>query len=468
MKKTSSRSQRGSKGIKGKHVLQICVLLGVCIWLIYQVKYSHDKKKEFYEKDDEKSTVLLSEIEDGVLKLGRKDLLPGYHNQKEKHMDEDEDEEEISHGGEEKEEKKSKVENGNHEDEEKEEEEEVVEEDEEEKNKQGDQEVVEEDEEENKHEEDEIDEQDQSKTGGDTVKDDEFLEEEKESGSNEREKETNRADEIDMTVAEAREEHYKADDASSAVSHDHESRILNTEKLKESSNETAQENNPNSTTSRVEIQKEPDLKLGEAENADFVNKTTTEVKDGDSELSSSEAKSAVTESQGDTVNGNSTVAILEASRFLQNETEIMRDRSQEDGAPPAVFSELQPVVKLEQTRNEFDPNITVSANITNRDFIQDESRNSTSESSLIENISGSNTTEVEENSRFEGDDESAEKESSNVFSTELTEEADNTSESSISQEEMDALTDPQTLPDIRIEGNEEDEEEAIGAERKKL
>ncbi|XP_010437724.1 PREDICTED: ABC transporter F family member 4-like [Camelina sativa] len=462
MKKASSRSQRGSKGIKGKHVLQICVLLGVCIWIIYQVKYSHDKKKEFYEKDGEKATVLLSEVEDGVVKLGRKDLLPGYHNKKEKHVEEDEDEDEISHGGEE---KKTKVENGsNHEEEEKEEEEEVVEEDEEDKNKQGE-EVAEEDEEENKHEEDEIDEQDQSKPGGDTDKDDETLEEEKESGTSEsdekeKEKETTHADEIDMTVDEAREEHYKADDASSAVSH--ESRILNTEKLKESSNGTTQENNSNSTTSEVEIQKQPDLKLGEAEN--FVNKTTTEVKDGDSEPSSSEAKSAVTEIQGETVNTNSTEAILEATGFLQNETKIMRDRSQEKSAPPAGFSEPHPVLELEQIRNEFDPNITVSANITNKDSIQDESRNSTSESLLIENISGSNTTEVKENSSSEGDDESAEKESSNVFSTELTEEADNTSETSISQEEMDALTDPQTLPDIRIEGNEEDEEEAIGTE----
>ncbi|KAL1215831.1 hypothetical protein V5N11_024363 [Cardamine amara subsp. amara] len=466
MKKASSRGQRGSKGIKGKHVLQICVLLGVCIWLIYQVKYSHDKKKEFYEKDGKKSTVLLSENEeDGLVKLGRKDLLPGYHNQKvnDKHVEEDEDDEEVGHVEEEKE-SKSKEENGNHEEEEKEEEEEVVEEDEEDKNKQGE-EVVEEDEEENKHEEDEIDEQDQSKTSGDTDKDDELLEEEKESGLDEKEIETSHADEIDMTVDEAREEHYKADDASSAVSH--ESRLLNTEKLKESSNETVQDNNLNATKSEVEIQiqKEPDLKIGEG---DLVNKTTTEVKESDSESSSSETKSVVTESLGDTVNGNSTETILEASVFLKNETEIMRDRSQEDGAPPAGISDLKTVIEPEQTRNESDPNITVTANITNIDSMEDEPKNSTSESSLLENISGANTTEVEENSRSEGDDESGEKESSNLISTEETEEVDDTPETSISQEEMDILTDPHTLPDIRMEGTEEDEEEALAAERKKL
>ncbi|CAN7015743.1 unnamed protein product [Brassica rapa subsp. trilocularis] len=427
MKKTSSRSQRGSRGIKGKHVLQICVLLGVCIWLIYQVKYSHDKKKEFYETDDKK----LSEKEDGLVKLGRKDLLPGYHkNVEEKHVEDDEDEDH----GEEGKESKSEVENGTHE----EEEEEVAEEDEEDKSKVGE-EVVEEDEEENKHEEDDdIDEQDQSKTAGDADKDDESVEEEKE-------KETDHADEVDMTVDEAREEHYKADDASSAVSH--ESRILNTEKLKESSDNstgTAQENNANATVSEVEeVQKEPVLE-----------KTTTEVKDGDSEPSRGEA----------TVNGNSTEAVLEASGFLQNETRIMQERSQEDGASPSGSS----VVKLEQTRDESAPNITVSANVTNIDPIQDDSKNSTSESSsLIENISGSNTTEVKENTRSEGsDDETVEyKESSNQFSTEQKEEVDDTPESTMLQEEREALTDPQTMPDIRIEGNEDDqEEEAISAE----
>ncbi|KAF8077125.1 hypothetical protein N665_1060s0005 [Sinapis alba] len=290
------------------------------------------------------------------------------------------------------------LENGTHEEDEEKEEDEVAEEDEEDKSKLGEEVVVEEDEEENKHEEYEIDEQDQSKTDEDTDKDDELLEEEKE-------KETNHADETDMTVDEAREEHYKADDAS----------------------RTAQENNSNATLSEVEVQKEPVLE-----------KTTTEVKDGDSESSTSEAKSVVNESRGETtVNGNST----------------------EGGS-----SDEQTVVKLEQTRNESAPNITISANVTSMDSIQDESRNSTSESSVTENISGSNRTEVKKNTRSEGDVETGEKESSNYFPTEQTEEADDTPESTMLQEEREALTDPQTLPDIRIEGNEDDEEEAISAE----
>jgi hypothetical protein len=69
----SIRNQR-SKGFKVKHVLQVILLLGVCFWLIYQVKHNHDKKKEF-DKNDLK---LPSRTEpDQIVKLGRKDLLPG-------------------------------------------------------------------------------------------------------------------------------------------------------------------------------------------------------------------------------------------------------------------------------------------------------------------------------------------------------------------------------------------------------
>ncbi|XP_039053498.1 protein bfr2-like [Hibiscus syriacus] len=41
-----SRNQR-SKGLKVKHALQICVLLGICIWLLYQVKHSGEKKAAY-------------------------------------------------------------------------------------------------------------------------------------------------------------------------------------------------------------------------------------------------------------------------------------------------------------------------------------------------------------------------------------------------------------------------------------
>lgn len=70
-KQSPSRNHR-SKGIKVKHVLQICLLLAVCFWLLYQVKRSHEKKREF----DEKEAKLVADMERAgeIMKFGRKDL----------------------------------------------------------------------------------------------------------------------------------------------------------------------------------------------------------------------------------------------------------------------------------------------------------------------------------------------------------------------------------------------------------
>ncbi|KAF2294274.1 hypothetical protein GH714_008774 [Hevea brasiliensis] len=67
IKRTPSRNAR-TRGFKVKNVLQICLLLGVCFWLIYQVKHSHDKKKEFDEKESKISVKTQSE------KIGEADL----------------------------------------------------------------------------------------------------------------------------------------------------------------------------------------------------------------------------------------------------------------------------------------------------------------------------------------------------------------------------------------------------------
>lgn len=93
IKRTPSRNSR-SRSYKVKHVLQICLLLGVCFWLIYQVKHSHDKKKEFDEKDAKIS--VRAESGDGISNLGRKGLHPRVQEvtKDEKH-EEDDDEETI-------------------------------------------------------------------------------------------------------------------------------------------------------------------------------------------------------------------------------------------------------------------------------------------------------------------------------------------------------------------------------------
>lgn len=48
MRQVSSRNQR-SKGYKVKNVLQLCLLAAVCLWLLYQLKHSYDKKRALEE-----------------------------------------------------------------------------------------------------------------------------------------------------------------------------------------------------------------------------------------------------------------------------------------------------------------------------------------------------------------------------------------------------------------------------------
>ncbi|CAL1389852.1 unnamed protein product [Linum trigynum] len=256
IKRFPSRNSR-SKGIKVKHVLQICLLLGVCFWLIYQVKHSHDKKNEFDGKDAKVSTTTRTHVHDNeILKLGRKDLHPRVDDvAKNEKAAEDEDEEtvpeeEIINGvGDNKhaEELEQELELTKHEEEEREDvskheqEEERGDDDDDDENNKGDME------EEKKAEEtevesraagdDELDEHDQDKLDGESVEED-LLDEEKEKGREDddaKEGEVNKEEdkEVHATLPEdedhedgsqnsheAREENYKGDDASSAVTHD--------------------------------------------------------------------------------------------------------------------------------------------------------------------------------------------------------------------------------------------------------
>ncbi|XP_030502147.2 uncharacterized protein LOC115717030 [Cannabis sativa] len=245
LKRLPSRNQR-TKGFRAKHALQICLLLGVCFWLIYQVKHSHDKKKEF-DENDAKTTIRVSDGE--IPKLGRKDLHPREDITKvEKHEEEEEEEiavEEEEQHGEEREEEENKNES-----------QEQEEEEEENKN---------EDAEDNKNEEaedggrgggdDEIDESDQERKEEEGNHDEEFVDEEKEreeEGGDDTKKNDNEeiedqvdkehssedqdSDGGDQTDHEAREEHYIRDDASSEVAHD--TQVINTGTEKISSEST--------------------------------------------------------------------------------------------------------------------------------------------------------------------------------------------------------------------------------------
>lgn len=282
-KKSSSRNQR-SKGVKIKHGLQILLLLGICFWLIYQVKYSHDKKRELNEKD---AKTAAKEESGRAVKFGRKDLHPLRDEMATitNHVeDEEESREEIDEAStidkeesreendenqhnEEHDEETSKHEVGlgeegnNHEHDEREDANDSVtdqeaarrheeeEEREEEENRINDPEVVRE------GGEDENDEPDEEKVQGEVDREEEFIDEEKEREEDNDERETEGDDGEDKegqaedenvsedeehnesesesghSKHEAREENYKADDASSAVTHDTLTTLVDSEKL---------------------------------------------------------------------------------------------------------------------------------------------------------------------------------------------------------------------------------------------
>lgn len=196
LRQASSRNQR-SKGFKVKNALQICLLVAICIWLLYQVKHSHEKKRAFEERNLKTTRVGDSQVE--FFKFGRRDLpqIEDTVSVNETHEKEEENEEAQE------EEHDSK------------------------------QEEIEGEEGRGEHD-DEIDEQDQDKGDEEAEHEEESTEEDdRDSHEKEGEKEgdhekENGHEEVDVFdnqeheggSQEAREENYKRDDASSAVVHD--------------------------------------------------------------------------------------------------------------------------------------------------------------------------------------------------------------------------------------------------------
>ncbi|KAL6545870.1 hypothetical protein OROGR_009744 [Orobanche gracilis] len=277
-RQSPSRNQR-SKGIKVKYVLQICLLLAVCFWLIYQVKHSHDKKKEFEESEAEASLK-----RDKAVKLGRKAIIRPrdeiISTRNSKH-DEPIEEEEIN------EEDESKQEEDETEDKTVEEEKDSnVEDGQENSDAEADREEDSADENENQDIESE---EGHGQTEGESVPDD------------------------NESMHEAREEHYKADDASSAVTHDQTNagenenertensnkRVDNVSEKENKENNNSEENNTGEERRNLEVESggtvamvdrksntttgetEVDV-LGGSENGSPPNNTVIEMSDGDS------------------------------------------------------------------------------------------------------------------------------------------------------------------------------------------
>lgn len=497
-----SRNQR-SKGIKVKQILQICVLLAVCFWLIYQVKHSHDKKKEF-DKNDAKNS-LNTRSDDEFLKFGRKDLHPQLEETTKKIDKHDEDEaeeeetvgedEENKHEDEDKEEgnKIEEKEDGNK----IEEEDEENKHEEEEEEKEGDK--IEENEEDSKIEEreggeregagdDDIDEHDQEKSDVEVDREERSIKEEEREEGDDKESEEKDVEDRDGIVEqestledhdhdgsegnthEAREEQYKADDASSAVTHDTQTitSAENENVTTETSNEIAEvsmletgnkANNTEEVNAGQNITTGSNEEVGEKADNDFSLNATVNEENATSSLR--------TEFVDNPELGNkSTEESLNFQELslLQNRTETTPDSNRAQNATEEQDSsvEVSNNSTMAYTSNQSDSN---STNLITTENLGEKYPNFSTDSDSVvsEPITRSNSsTEVEDGSGSLITERSNVKgradESTGPTKTEDTDEVQQhdsfeSSDSSITQEEKEVRTDVDTLPEIRTEGS---------------
>ena len=563
IKRSPSRNPR-SKGIKAKHVLQICLLLGVCFWLIYQVKHSHDKKKELEGKDASFSQKTLSH--DLLPKLGRKDPHPGLQdktsekneeedtgmdeegNKKEENRHEKEDEGVGQEGGGTKDDEVEREEEHMHEEEEKggevadhleKEKEEQIEHEEDERNEEANSE-------ENNDEgrevgDDEVDERDREKIEGEADPDGEFMDEEKEREDEGEKKESqgnegggkeiqgNEDEDRDVqtdneTQSEdqdrdggknshvAREEHYMADDASSAVTHD--TQIISSEPEKEGlekSNENLaaadlQQEKHSINDNPLDVNGDKNnstSQLEQAENGHSLNATTDEKKNDETTLAKSEDESPnnttvmVLSSDQSVSSNKSTEVSSEAGDKQVSENLEVRGTSQQNGMLNVSDSTqirnatvdghvTGDVANLQTTQSEqvndgiisegiqSDSNSKILGQTENADSFGNDSSNSSSNSesggsdktikkpevtAAEDDNSGfssgiNETTEAthDENSdtihESGGTDENTNSSTTNETGDAVIHDPNDSSDSSIGQDEREARIDLGTLPDI--------------------
>ncbi|CAA2963748.1 Hypothetical predicted protein [Olea europaea subsp. europaea] len=501
-RQSPSRTHR-SKGIKIKHVLQICLLLAVCFWLIYQVKHSHDKKKEFDESDSIASLSRASSNK--ILTLGRKDIRPRVEEtvKNEKH-----DEAAI--------------------------EQESIEEVEDDKREEHEQEIKKAEQREDEGmegEDDEMNEHEHEKSDAEIDREEEFIEEkegdegdensteekdtEETNGETEKEGsiEDNNHDGDEHSAHEAREEHYKADDASSAVAHDNQ--IIDPENEKGSLENTKEqwENKENGEEINLD-DKRTDLEMrdgnmtksddhsnvttniewknkekGEEVNLG-VNRTNLEVKDGSmsksdnqSNVTTNEAEEKLKEKSENSSLSNATLTVvsndhIETSNIslgmrmesrdpsLQNGTESKLVLNHgENGTIGGTTSGVANNSTSDMVSNHVDSISTIPPKNKDLESSSWEFADSSndSESSVAENIrselsveAGNNTesltvkndaTEAEKSDNDVGTDEFSDKTSEDVQHDPI-----DSSDSSNSLDKKDVLTNHETLPEIQSAG----------------
>lgn len=79
LRQVSSRNHRAKGGFRAKNALQISTLVAVGIWLIYQMKYSHDHRKAYEDK------LNINARQSELTSFGRKDLFPFTGKEEAKH-----------------------------------------------------------------------------------------------------------------------------------------------------------------------------------------------------------------------------------------------------------------------------------------------------------------------------------------------------------------------------------------------
>ncbi|CAN6459373.1 unnamed protein product [Victoria cruziana] len=195
-RQSSSRNQR-TKGFRSKHGLQVFLLMAVCVWLLYQVKHSHDKRQAL----DEGGAGISEKVEEArhdVFNLGRKDISERLQMTTDKQKEDGEEEEEDEGKREVREEEEE--EEGKHED------------NEEEERGVGD---------------DEIDERDQEKLDEDAEQEEELVD-----GEDEKENDGEKDNQIDDADVSETQEHNNDDsglhDGDSSSSHGliHDTQII--------------------------------------------------------------------------------------------------------------------------------------------------------------------------------------------------------------------------------------------------
>ncbi|GMH16417.1 hypothetical protein Nepgr_018258 [Nepenthes gracilis] len=458
-KQSPSRNHR-SKGIKLKHILQICLLLAVCFWLIYQIKRSHEKK-DFAERDAKIAEE--AGADGGVINFGRKDLSRlDVATTDEQHTEDEEEnegeEEENKHEEDEQEREESKIE------EREEEEEDVSRSD----GGNGD---------------DEMDENDQEKEA-EAEHEDEFIDDEKErqedvdertdeneDSGKEGESQNTRHDQVHdgdgMNTHEAREEQYKADDASSEVAHDMQTTTLDIENTtsehtdrKFEVNSSGHENKPQTSdgahvgehgsTSTPTAMEE--TKYGTANSTNLgESNLPSEVKNKSTALNAEDASPALsnrtqmklnlTQSQNATVDGSSS----EEGRNLQTNGTLLNDNSQLDSDK----------IQLETDSNNKTYNLNAGIGESLGSF-------SKTTAELKDNSSGKSMGDLTGNSNvnFNAANQSSGFRSANANGDVVLHDPIDASDSGIVQEEKESRIDLSTLPEIREEVHSTDDDTA--------